>query len=321
MEHQQLPVLQHNASLSDEMIMRVGVPHRGGGLAFHAFKEGHSVMVSANAFWDPKHKRFAVPGATNLTDLDWALDSAGFTAMQLWQAKGTQRGMAGVFPWTYAEYLEFAALMNPSWYSQPDLCCEPEIAADQATIDFRINATATLLEGCLRVIWAWQNELAKTCSAEVIANMIRPPVPVIQGWTVDDYLRSLDLMVSVWQRWQPWLAPPALIGIGSVCRRTLKHPKHGLYAVLSALEGRLPAGSRLHLFGVKGAALDDLKMHKWIASADSMAFDMSARVKAREAGKSNTIEHRSQEMSRWMAAATTRMRPKVGDQFRLSFAA
>ena len=325
MDHQpelgRLPTGQHNAVLDDELVMRVGIPHRGGKLAFHAFNEGFPVMVSANAFWDAEKGCFRVPEATDLSELDVALDSAGFTAMKLWKAKGQQQGMAGIFPWSYEQYVELASLLSPSWWSQPDLCCEPEIAQDQAAIDYRINATATLLEGVLRVVYAWQNELAKTCSASVVANMLTPPVPVIQGWSASDYLRSLELLSAVWERWQPWLDAPLLIGVGSVCRRNLHHPTHGLYAILSALEGKLPQGARLHLFGVKGASLSEVKMLDWVASADSMAYDFGARIKARQSGLSNTTAHRSSEMSRWMMTARSRMSAQPGDQLRLPLAA
>lgn len=321
-EHQafgQLPSKQLNAILDDEMVMRVGIPHRGGKLAFHAFNQEYPVMVSANAFWEVEKGCFRVPEATDLSEMDVALDSAGFTAMNLWKSKGAQKGMAGIFPWSYAQYVELASTLNPAWWSQPDLCCEPEIAHDQKTIDYRINATATLLEGVLRVVYEWQNELAKTCSANVVANLIKPPVPVIQGWSASDYLRSLDLLMAVWERWQPWIDTPALIGLGSVCRRNLNHPTHGLYAILAKLEGSLPDGSRLHLFGVKGASLSEVKMLDWVASADSMAYDFGARIKARQEGMSNTIAHRSAEMSRWMGAAQSRLIAQPGDQFRLQF--
>ncbi|WP_425952942.1 DUF7221 family queuine tRNA-ribosyltransferase-like protein [Ralstonia pseudosolanacearum] len=314
-----MPVDQRNAYLEDGLVMRVGIPHKGGRLAFHAFNEGFPVMVSANAFWNPRAKRFQFPEATDLTELDFAMDSAGFTAMKFWQAKGRQDGMAGIFPWTYEQYIEFANLSGASWWSQPDLCCEQEIAHNQEEIDFRIDATATLLEGVLRTLYAWQEDLAKTCSPAVVSNMLRPPVPVLQGRTKSDYLRSLELLISVWERWQPWLATPALIGIGSVCRRNLDDPEHGLFAILAALEGQLPKGSRAHLFGVKGAALSEVKMLDWVASADSMAYDFGARIKARESGISNSIAHRSGEMSRWMAAAANRMKPAAGDQLRLGF--
>lgn len=304
---------------ADGFVMRVGIPHAGGRLAFHAFNEGHAAMVSANAFWNRRAARFRFPRATDLEEVDFALDSAGFTAMRLWKAKGAQPGMAGVYPWSCAQYVELAALSGASWWAQPDLCCEPEIAGDAEEVDYRIRATATLLEGVLRTVYAWQNELAKTCSPGTVACMVPAPVAVLQGWSPDDYRRSLDLLMRVWSRWQPWLAPPALIGVGSVCRRHLHHPRHGLLAVLAGLEGALPAGARLHLFGVKGASLAHLKMHDWIASADSMAYDDSARRRAWREGRSNTVARRTAEMERWMVDAARRLAPSPGDQHRLRF--
>lgn len=315
-----MPSGLQNSWRSEAQLMRVGIPHRGGKLAFHAFEKSYPVMVSANAFWDPEVQRFKKPSATDLDECDVALDSAGFTAMCLWKSKGPQRGIAGVFPWTYAEYLEFAASFGATWYAQPDLCCEPEIAADQAAVTYRVRATATLLEGCLQVLYAWHSQLANNegASPSVIAALAPPPVPVLQGWTVSDYLRSLDLLLEVWSRWEPWLASPVLIGLGSVCRRSLNDRKHGLYAVLDALEGRLPPGARLHLFGVKGAALERVKMMPWVASADSMAYDFAARVEARKLRLSNSLEHRTSSMSRWMDRASERMAPAQGDQYRLA---
>lgn len=290
-------------------LMRVGIPHAGGRLAFHAFNEGYAAMVSASAFWNGRAGCFRFPQATDLQELDFALDSAGFSAMRLWQAKGRQPGIAGVYPWTYAQYVELAALSGASWWAQPDLCCEPEIAANRAEVDYRIRATATSLEGVLRIVHAWQNELAKSCTPRTVANMLPPPVPVIQGWLPDDYLRSLELLEQVWSRWQPWLATPVLIGVGSVCRRALHDPRHGLLAVLARLEGALPAGARLHLFGVKGPALATLAAREWIASADSMAYDVQARRRAWHEQRSNTVGRRAAEMSRWMARAAGAMTP------------
>lgn len=302
-----------------EIVTRVGIPHSGGRLAFHAFEQGYPAMVSANAFWCRRRAQFRLPKATDLQEVDFALDSAGFTAIRRWQEKGTQPGMAGVYPWTYAQYIELAALSGASWWAQPDLCCEPEIACNRDEVDYRIRATATLLEGVLRIVYAWQNELAKTCSARTVANMLPPPVPVIQGWHPDDYLRSLDLLDQVWSRWEPWLGRPVLIGVGSVCRRHVHHPEHGLLAVLAKLETALPQGSRLHLFGVKGASIAHLKMHRWIASVDSMAYDEGARRQAWQGGFSNTVRHRTAEMTRWMSHANERTRIVQGDQHHLPF--
>lgn len=314
-----IPRNQANAHLPDELQMRIGIPHRGGRLAFHAFNEQYPAMVSASAFWSHAKQEFHIPEATDLSELDFALDSAGFTAMRLFKSKGPQAGLGTFFPWTLAQYVELAATIKPAWWSQPDTCCEPELAGRQEEIDYRVRATATFLEATMRQVYAWQDELAKTCTESVVANLVQPPVPVLQGWSASDYLRSLDLMVQVWERWQPWAAPPALIGLGSVCRRDLRHPTHGLYAILRALEGRIPAASRLHLFGVKGAALKELRTMPWLASADSMAYSFGARVKARKAGISNTLQHQAEEMTQWMRAAAARIKPAAGDQLRIGF--
>jgi hypothetical protein len=191
------------------------------------------------------------------------------------------------------------------------------VANSPEEVDYRVRATATLLEATLIQLYEWQNELAKTCSASMVANLLPPPVPIIQGWDVGSYQKSLDLLMQVWQRWEPWLAPPRLIGLGSVCRRTTNHPEHGLYTILQGLDGRLPTGARVHLFGVKGTALDQVKKLAWIGSFDSMAWDYGARVKAHKGGHSNTLLHRCEEMSRWMSAAAQRIAPSKGSQLAL----
>lgn len=178
-----------------------------------------------------------------------------------------------------------------------------------------------MLEGCLRLLWEWQNELAiQGFNAREIANQLKPCVPILQGFNASHYVESLELTMEVWERWTPWLAMPSLIGVGSVCRRDLRDREHGLFMVLAALEGRLPKGSRLHMFGVKGMALDELKMMPEIASVDSMAYDYSARSKAFHGKFSNSVAHRSSEMTAWMTKANDRLRPAAGDQFRLDLA-
>lgn len=73
------------------------------------------------------------------------------------------------------------------------------------------------------------------------------------------------------------------------------------------------------LFGVKGAALERVRMYDFVASCDSMGWDFAARQQALHAGVSNTMAHRNEHMNEWMSKAAERMRPKAGDQFRLSF--
>jgi hypothetical protein len=303
----ELPVRQKNAHLSDEFVMRVGIPHSGGRLAAHAFNESFKAMVSASAFWDRTKRRFRMPEATDLSELDFALDSAGYTGILNFQRKGQQDGIAGVFPWSFGAYMEFANLSGCSWYSQADLCVEQAVANNREAIEYRIRATATLLEGMIQILYAWQNELSRSCNSTVVANMLRPPVPVLQGRNIGDYMLSLELLHKVWGRYEGWLDKPSLIGIGSMCRRDLHDPDEGLYAILKALGRNFPKGSRAHLFGVKNQALNEIPKMDFIASSDSMAWDYGARVKAHKNGVSNSMDCRTKEMSEWMSAAMARV--------------
>ena len=185
-----------------------------------------------------------------------------------------------------------------------------------------IDMTADLLHHTLEALWNWSNELANDpdWTHTMIANTVRPPVPVLQGRTVSDYQRSAELTMKHWERWTPWLDMPALVGLGSVCRRDVNDKKEGLRAILNGLEGLLPTGTKIHAFGVKGSFLKELKMFDWVASTDSMAFDVGARVSAFKERKSNTMAHRNEHMNDWMAKAAARIAPAAGDQYRLAFA-
>lgn len=92
-----------------------------------------------------------------------------------------------------------------------------------------------------------------------------PFVPVIQGQTVDDYRRHVDLYEANGVA----LAELDLVGIGSVCRRQRT-------TEIVDLIGNLTAdGLRLHGFGVKASGLR--QVGSWLASADSMAWSYDAR--------------------------------------------
>jgi hypothetical protein len=72
-----MPTQQLNAHPGDELVMRIGIPHRGGRLAFHAFQNEYPAMVSASAFWDGRGGRFIIPEHSNIHELDFARSTAG----------------------------------------------------------------------------------------------------------------------------------------------------------------------------------------------------------------------------------------------------
>jgi len=94
-----------------------------------------------------------------------------------------------------------------------------------------------------------------------------PIVPVLQGWTLDDYLRHAD----AYQRAGVQLDRGELVGVGTLCRR-----QHTATActILQRLAG---LGLKLHGFGVKMQGLD--AGGQYLASADSLAWSFQARCK------------------------------------------
>ena len=254
---------------------------------------------------------------------DVALDSAGFTAMLNWAKKGQQTGMANTYAWTLPEYTDLVASLRSacSWWAQPDFCVEEAIAPNQKERRRRIELTAMSLSYCLQET-QFHEVLAEREFKHVksrlrrriltLNNSIRPPVPVLQGWDVDDYRYSAELLLHAWEPWKDMYSCN-LIGLGSVCRRHLHDKRHGIFAILRGIEEFIPKGSKLHLFGVKGAALQALKDHPLVASADSMSYDYAARMSAAKAGLSNAMAGRIDAMHAWMRRHTdfTRDQPDL----------
>lgn len=302
-----------NAYLPDDgrIQVRVGIPKPGGALMAEANNAGYPVMVSAAAFW--RGGKLQAPDPMRSGEIygsDLALDSAGFTAMAGWARKGPQAGMGNTYAWDLQSYLDLAQSLGSacSWYAQADWCCEPGVAQDRAERRRRIGLTAMSLGFCLQETQI-REVLAERDFAHIqnvdrrrrltIENSIRPPVPVLQGWEADDYRYSAELLRTAWQPWEG-LYGIKLIGIGSVCRRSLNDPVHGVYSILRAVEDLVPEGAKVHLFGVKGRALQDLAGHPLVASADSMAYDFQARMLALRDGCSNEMGRRIEAMHRWM---------------------
>lgn len=92
-----------------------------------------------------------------------------------------------------------------------------------------------------------------------------PWIPVLQGWTVDDYLSHADDYAAAGVD----LAAEPLVGLGSVCRRQSTAEIGALIATFAA------RGYRLHGFGVSTRGLR--RFGHMLASADSLAWSDTAR--------------------------------------------
>ncbi|MFG2001730.1 hypothetical protein ACGFNU_21520 [Spirillospora sp. NPDC048911] len=93
-----------------------------------------------------------------------------------------------------------------------------------------------------------------------------PVMPVIQGWSLDDYVRCVSYYEAAGVR----LAEDyPVVGVGSVCRRQGTAEISEIFRVLAQMD--LP----LHGFGVKTAGLG--LYGRWLTTADSMAWSYQAR--------------------------------------------
>lgn len=103
--------------------------------------------------------------------------------------------------------------------------------------------------------------------------------PVLQGWTMTDYVRHLDS----YARWKIDLFKLPVVGLGSVCRRQGTAEGLGIVRALSSF------GLQLHGFGIKKTGL--ARLAPYLASADSMAWSFDARRK--QAPQCGSLTHKN----------------------------
>lgn len=173
----------------------------------------------------------------------WAVDSGGFTELSL-------NGRWVTTPGSYADavtrYIEELGALD---FAAPmDWMCEP----------FMIERTG------LSVREHQHRTVANYLELCALAPAV-PWLPVVQGWTLPDYLHCVDLYASAGVD----LTALPRVGLGSVCRRQATGQIGHIVAALAA------RGLRLHGFGVKTGGLT--RYGHLLASADSMAWSYNAR--------------------------------------------
>jgi hypothetical protein len=210
------------------------------------------------------------------------LDSAGFVAMEKY----------GWFPWTPEAYI-FGLCAAYPWtrFSALDCCVEEEVAGSRFMVEERVSKTIALNYTCQRL-----------ADEAGIGDRL---MPIIQGDTVDDYLRCFEAI-------EPLAMRHGLIGVGSMCRRKVGGPL-GIVEIVDALDRRLPKEVKLHLFGLKsdgGEAVTTLGDR--VYSIDSQAYGFRARMIAQEKraidptfSKSNAFV--AEVMANWYQGQVARM--------------
>lgn len=160
----------------------------------------------------------------------------------------------GGYTKTDEEYLEYVEKYEPEFFALRDYPCEPELLkTHNRTVEDHIEMT---LQHHLQLIDKLDDY-----------NITSTPVPVLQGWRIEDYLKSIDLykehgLISDY------------MAIGSVCRR---HQDHKIKRVINNIRNNLPRSTRLHGFGVKISVLKDKSIWDALWSVDSGAWDYAAR--------------------------------------------
>jgi hypothetical protein len=184
----------------------------------------------------------------------WALDSGGFTELQT-------RGRWTVTPEQYAarvrQYRD--QVKGLLWCAPQDWMCEPAI------IRGGTFGTTKFVGTGLSVPEHQQRTVANLLDLRRIAPDL-PWVPVLQGYTLADYLRCIDLYADA----NVDLVAEPLLGLGSVCRRQATSE---IGEIVTAV--REAGLTRLHGFGVKAQGLE-LYGHL-LTSADSQAWSFRAR--------------------------------------------
>ena len=175
--------------------------------------------------------------------VDWVLDSGGFTELQL------HGGWHNVTPDQYVEEIEaFATLGRLQWASPQDWMCEPHM----------VDRTGLSV--------AAHQELTISNFLDLSARQTAAPIiPVLQGWTHDDYLKHVDDYLTAGVD----LTTFDTVGLGSVCRRQSTDEIAEIVSDLASL------GLRLHGYGMKRLAFTKVGEH--LHSADSMAWSYAGR--------------------------------------------
>jgi hypothetical protein len=156
-----------------------------------------------------------------------------------------------------AEYLDYVEAIEADVWSLRDYPCEAAVltAHERTVADHQRRTTER------------HRSLLSLAEKRDIAGQ---PVSILQGQSVDDYLRHLDALRDAG-------VLTDYVGIGSVCRR---HATDEIQSIILAIRDALPARHRLHAFGVKLPVLEQQGVVAALSSADSCAYDFGLMMEA-----------------------------------------
>lgn len=207
------------------------------------------------------HRRLRRQKSYRRATVDWALDSGGFTELNL-HGRWVET-VAGYVTAVRRYVTEIGRLL---WAAPQDWMCEPFVLA-KTGLTVRQHQIRTVV-----------NYLRLRDAAPDL-----PFIPVLQGWEPGDYIDHFEMYEAAGVN----LLDSPTVGMGTFCRRAHLGPIKDLVLTLHRW------GLRMHGFGLKTDGVS-LYGHA-LQSSDSLAWSQGARYKdnlcGRHAGKCNNCQH------------------------------
>lgn len=207
------------------------------------------------------HRRLAMRKTFPRARTGWALDSGGFTELSM-RGGWTQ----GPLEYVRAVRRYSEEIGNLRWAAPQDWMCEPGVR----------KVTGRSIEEHQRLTCQNYMQIRSLWRGNPDVHI----VPVLQGWTLDDYKRHADMYSSTYRM---DLEEQPLVGVGSVCRRSHTVDIAEIFGAFPTL--------RMHGFGVKTSGL---KLYaEELVSADSLAWSYAARYEPRHPWCEEHAKHKN----------------------------
>jgi hypothetical protein len=180
---------------------------------------GINVMFSAAGFFDGEKREWRRGAKFKWSfGFRW-LDCGGFTMMNKFND----------YPFSVVNYANLVARLRPHFYATMDYPCEPEISRSLGLLSNEQRIAATVANAV--ELAEWESQLPGQM------------VPVIQGYTIDEYLECLC-------QYQEAGMVRDYMAVGSMCRRISNEELGNLIPALYYAAQKVGC-TKLHYFGLK----------------------------------------------------------------------
>jgi len=255
------------------MLSRAGVDPSHGGVLHRnfepEFRGGKMVMthrwrVKRDA--DEADIRLVVPSTSSkMVDvgksmgMKMVVPASGIQAGWLDRLKGVDAALesvvdsdkSGKLSMSVNEYLRIVRVRDWSWYSGMDACVSRDFRGGVGPGEIELRQAMTV-------------SLYRELSKKAESRSFKVPAPVIQGWSLGDYVRMAKEMLE-----DDEVRFPRLVCIGSMCPRPIDGP-NGLISIVEALSKLLPANVGFHILGLDSSMSSGVSIHQRVTSVDSM---------------------------------------------------